>query len=94
MPMPSNQVRGAVTRWVVGLWSHDAVRYTFMGIMGLNVFYFYFVMDAMLHPLYDLGFLTPIEQAPTCELKMGECLTVPVSHASLRVVNTTARNGT
>lgn len=36
----------------------------------LDLIYFYFVMDAILHPLYDLGLLTPIEQAPTCELKM------------------------
>ena len=70
LPMPSNKVRGAITRWVTGLWKNDAVRYTFTAIMALNVFYFYFVMDAILHPFYDLGLLTPIEQAPTCELKM------------------------
>ena len=71
MPVPNNNVRGAITKWVTGLWDIPGVRYTFMAILGLDLIYFYFVMDAILHPLYDLGLLTPIEQAPTCELKMG-----------------------
>ncbi|KAL1523306.1 hypothetical protein AB1Y20_018252 [Prymnesium parvum] len=70
MPVPSNAVRGAVTKWVTQLWHVAGVRYAFIAIMALDAFYFYFVMDALFHPLYDLGFLSPIEQAPTCELKM------------------------
>ena len=71
MPMPSNDVRGAVTKWVVSVMEIPAVRYSFMVVMALDVLYFYFVMDALTHPLYDLGLLTPIDQAPSCEARVA-----------------------
>lgn len=67
MPMPSNKVRGAVTAWVSGLWDVTFVRYAFTSCMALDAFYLYFVFDALLHPLYDIGLLTPIETDASCE---------------------------
>lgn len=69
--MPSNKVRGAITQWVTAVCELPAIRYGFTAVMLLNLFYFYFVMDALLHPFYDLGFLSPLDNAPTCESKVG-----------------------
>uniref|UniRef100_A0A7S3BT76 BAP29/BAP31 transmembrane domain-containing protein n=1 Tax=Haptolina ericina TaxID=156174 RepID=A0A7S3BT76_9EUKA len=69
--MPSNKVRGAITQWVTAVCELPAIRYGFTAVMLLNLFYFYFVMDALLHPFYDLGFLSPLDNAPTCESKVA-----------------------
>jgi len=70
LPMPSNKVRGFITQWVTKVCEHPAVRYGFTAVMILDAVYLYFLMGALTHPLYDLGFLSPIENAPTCELKV------------------------
>ena len=49
--MPSNEVRHAITSSVTKVCELPAVKYGFMAIMLLDAFYFYFVMDALSHPL-------------------------------------------
>lgn len=57
LPMPSNNVRGAIVKWIVSLWESRPVQYTSYVMLALNVIYFWFVCDALLHPLYDFGFI-------------------------------------
>lgn len=73
LPMPNNEVRGVIVRWVVKLWESRPVRITSYVMLGLNLIYFWFVSDALLHPLYDFGLIqNPFaEGAMTCEAKQN-----------------------
>lgn len=71
MPVPSNDVRRFIRDSIAGLWESQPVRYFSIGFLVLDAFYFWFVCDALLHPLYDFGILTPIDMSPTCEVKQA-----------------------
>ena len=68
MPMPNNAARNAVVTFVSSLWDKAGVRYVFYALLAIDVFYFWYVWDALLHPLYDFGILVQIE-AVSCEIK-------------------------
>jgi hypothetical protein len=70
MPMPNNAVRGAVVNLVSSLWDQSGLRYTFYIFLAADVFYFWYVCDALLHPLYDFGLIMPFEVV-SCEIKAG-----------------------
>ena len=71
LPVPSNNVRKILTDFIVGLWDVQAVQYFSIAFLVLDSIYFYFIMGALLHPLYDLGILSPIDMSPTCEIKQA-----------------------
>jgi hypothetical protein len=73
LPMPNNDVRGAITGWVTSLWDNRPVKITAYVMLALNVVYFWFVSDALLHPLYDFGLLrNPFAEGGwTCESKQN-----------------------
>jgi hypothetical protein len=71
LPMPSNNVRRILTDFVAGLWESKLVQYFSVGFLVMDSVYFYFIMGALLHPLYDLGILSPIDMSPTCEVKQA-----------------------
>ena len=51
MPMPSNQVRGAIITVIVDTWEkNNAVRYAGFFLGGINVIYFMMVFDALRQP--------------------------------------------
>ena len=69
MPMPSNQVRGAIITVIVDTWEkNNAVRYVGFFLGAINLFYFMTVFDAFRHSFYAFGFM--LEDAlVTCELR-------------------------
>ena len=67
-PMPSNEIRGAVTSWVASLWDLKPVQYAVLALLALDVFYFAFVYQALSNPLYDLGIFSR-EMGVSCEYK-------------------------
>ena len=70
MPMPSNETRHKVTSFVASLRDAKPVQYTCYVILAVDVGYFWFVSDALLHPLYDFGILAPaVHMGITCEYK-------------------------
>lgn len=70
MPMPNNTARGAVITFITSLWEVPPVRYVFYAILAVDIFYFWFVFDALLHPLYDFGLLSYTgTEAVSCEIK-------------------------
>ena len=71
LPMPNNTIRGHITKWVVSLWEMQPVRIFCFFMLALDIIYFWFVFDALLHPLYDFGILNPAEGAITCEAKQN-----------------------
>lgn len=71
LPVPSNDVRRFVRDAIAGLWESAPVRYFSIGFLILDAFYFWFVCDALLHPLYDFGILSPIDMSVTCEVKQA-----------------------
>jgi len=70
LPMPNNDVRGAVTRWVQGLWNVKPIRYGFFAVVVLDVVYFWSVVDALKHPLYEYGFFVAPNHFGVCETRM------------------------
>lgn len=68
LPMPSNTVRRAVTDFIASLWNHKGVQYAVIAILVLDAVYFYAEIDALRHPLYDLGLLAQ-ENAMPCEMR-------------------------
>ncbi|CAB9501723.1 expressed unknown protein [Seminavis robusta] len=68
MPMPSNEVRGAVNGWVASLWLYQPVQYAAIGMLAVDVFYLCFVWQALSNPLYDMGFFSH-EMGVSCEYK-------------------------
>ena len=68
LPMPSNAVRGALTKFVANLYRLPAFRYVAYAILCFDVVYFWFVFDALMHPLYDFGLLTSPFDA-SCEMR-------------------------
>ena len=73
LPMPSNEIRGAIVRWIVRTWETRPVQITSIILLALNVVYFWFVCDALLHPLYDFGLIQNpfVEGGMTCEAKQN-----------------------
>jgi len=71
LPMPSNDARRFIRDKIAGLWESPPVRYFSIGFLLLDGFYFWFVFDALLHPLYDFGILSPIDMSVTCEVKQA-----------------------
>lgn len=71
LPMPSNNYRRKLRDAIASLWESPPIRYFSIGFLVLDGFYFYFVCDALLHPLYDMGILSPVDMAVTCEVKQG-----------------------
>lgn len=69
LPMPSNDVRRSVTDFVAGLWEQKYVQYTAITMLLVDAFYFYHVMGALLHPLYDFGILSPVDVGLPCHMK-------------------------
>ena len=70
-PMPSNAVRGAVTTWVSGLYAVPAFRYITYTLLAIDLVYFWYVFDALMHPLYDFGILvSPFEIS--CEVRAAK----------------------
>jgi B-cell receptor-associated protein 31 len=69
MPMPSNQVRGAIITVIVDTWEkNNAVRYTGYFLGAINVIYFLMVFDALRQPFYAFGFM--LEDAlVSCEFR-------------------------
>lgn len=63
-------VRGAVTKFVAGLWDNQVVRTVSLGVMAINALYFFYVCDHLLSPIYAFGFLSGYdEQLLSCELR-------------------------
>ena len=73
LPMPSNDIRGAIVKFVVKAWESRAVHITALVMLALNAIYFWFVCDALLHPLYDFGLIrNPFAEGGfTCEQKQN-----------------------
>ena len=71
LPVPSNDARRFIRDMVAGLWDSKPIQYFSIAFLLLDAFYFWFVSHALLHPLYDFGILTPIDMAPTCEVKQA-----------------------
>lgn len=71
LPMPSNDARRFLRDKIAGLWESAPVRYFSIGFLLLDAFYFWFVCDALLHPLHDFGILSPIDMSVTCEMKQA-----------------------
>mmetsp|Transcript_11346 Transcript_11346/g.16671 ORF Transcript_11346/g.16671 Transcript_11346/m.16671 type:complete len:158 (-) Transcript_11346:121-594(-) len=69
LPVPSNDVRGAITTFVINIWENKQVQYFIYFILIMDVIYFYFVFHALLNPFYDLGILSPVEMGISCEQK-------------------------
>ncbi|KAL7531367.1 hypothetical protein ACHAWF_003742 [Thalassiosira exigua] len=69
LPMPSNEIRGRVVRSVASLWENRWIQYTVYLVMAMDAVYFYFVCDALTHPLYDFGILSPVEMGISCQQK-------------------------
>lgn len=69
MPMPSNQVRGAIIMAIVDTWEKNtAVRYVSLFLGAINVVYFLMVFDALQHSFYAFGFM--LEDAlVSCEFR-------------------------
>ena len=56
MPMPSNQVRGSIVGAIVTTWEKNvAIRYVAMGVLAIDVLYFWHVIDALSMPFYAFG---------------------------------------
>lgn len=73
MPMPNNDLRGLLTRSVAKLWDNRFIKYTCYVLLVIDMFYFYFVFHALLHPLHDFGMIRnpAIESGITCEQKQN-----------------------
>lgn len=73
LPMPSNEIRGAIVRFIVQMWETRPVQITSIIMLLVNVVYFYFVCDALLHPLFDFGLIqNPFAEGHlTCEAKQN-----------------------
>ena len=74
MPMPSNQVRGAITAAITTVWDKNAaVRYVAFGLTIVNALYLWSVMDALLHPSFRLalGYMGA-EALLSCEMRALE----------------------
>mmetsp|Transcript_28101 Transcript_28101/g.77287 ORF Transcript_28101/g.77287 Transcript_28101/m.77287 type:complete len:153 (-) Transcript_28101:113-571(-) len=70
LPMPNNNVRGMVTGFVVKILDQRPVQIACGCFLLLDILYFWFVSDALLHPLYDFGILNfAVEGGITCEAK-------------------------
>jgi hypothetical protein len=71
LPVPSNDARRFIRDKVAGLWDSKPIQYFSIAFLLLDAFYFWFVFNALLHPLHDFGILTPIDMAVTCEIKQA-----------------------
>ena len=73
MPMPSNHVRGAITLAVTSVWDKNpAIRYCAIGLTLVNAFYFWTVIDALLHPWkWAFGILVD-DALISCEMRAHE----------------------
>ena len=73
LPVPSNQVRGVITNFVANLWHKKPILYFVFIMLALDLFYFWFVFDALLHPLHDFGIIRnpAFEGGITCEAKQN-----------------------
>mmetsp|Transcript_8721 Transcript_8721/g.13450 ORF Transcript_8721/g.13450 Transcript_8721/m.13450 type:complete len:158 (-) Transcript_8721:205-678(-) len=69
LPMPSNDIRGTITSFVINIWDNKQVQYFVYFLLVVDVLYFYFVFNALLNPLYDIGILSPVEMGISCEQK-------------------------
>jgi len=68
LPMPSNKVRGAITKWVISLLSNQTVKYGGFALLVLDAYYFAFTMDAISNPLIHVGIMSPLEESMvSCE---------------------------
>ena len=54
-PMPSNKIRGAVTRWVSNLWNNQVVKYAFYLASIVNGCNLVMLFYALRQPYYQLG---------------------------------------
>jgi len=68
LPMPNNEMRGAITKAIGGLWNNKAFKGVYFALLAFDIFYFCFVCDSLLHPLYDFGLIMPPEFL-TCQQK-------------------------
>ena len=73
LPMPNNRVRGAIRDFVAQLWEQKPIQYFVFAMLALDLFYFWFVFDALLHPLHDFGIWRnpAMEGGITCEAKQN-----------------------
>lgn len=74
MPMPSNQVRGAIVTAITSVWDKNAaVRYVAFGLTVINALYFWSVVDALIHPSFKLAFGFVADEALlSCEMRANE----------------------
>lgn len=63
LPMPSNYVRGAITKWVVSLLSNQGVKYGGFCVLLLDAYYFAYSVEFISNPLVHVGFMSPVEEA-------------------------------
>jgi Bap31/Bap29 transmembrane region len=68
LPMPSNDVRGAINGFVASLWLLKPVEYTVLALLALDVFYLAFVWQSLTNPLYDMGVFSH-DMGVSCEYK-------------------------
>lgn len=54
-PMPSNKIRGAVTRWVDNLWNHQFIKYSFSVLSIVNGSNLMMLIYSLRQPYYQLG---------------------------------------
>ena len=57
-PMPSNALRGSLTRWVSSLWTRPWVRYTFWITTATNALNLLLLFNALRLPYYKMGFIS------------------------------------
>ena len=68
MPVPSNDIRGAINRFMTSLWDQKAVEYGVLGMLVVNVIFGAQVGHALANPLYDMGFWSH-DMGVSCEYK-------------------------
>ena len=68
-PLPSNAVRGFLVEAVQSLTEKPGVKYAVWGTLALNIFYFWYTIEGLTHMGRDLGILSPVEYAISCEAK-------------------------
>ncbi|KAL7558663.1 hypothetical protein ACA910_010038 [Epithemia clementina (nom. ined.)] len=73
LPVPNNRVRGAIRDFVGNLWEQKPIQGFVFAMLALDLFYFWFVFDALLHPLHDFGIIRnpAFEGGITCEAKQN-----------------------
>ena len=73
LPMPSNALRGALTRAVASLWDAPLLRYASIAVLALDAVFFVLTLHDLSSPMRAF-WATSIASAPTCPSVECHCL--------------------